>query len=53
MEMKLPVLIGEIYQVNATSLFISFRLKEQAVSFLNRSLGKVNQHILNGKDIYA
>ena len=53
--MKLPVLIGENFLVNATSLFVSFNvIREQAVSFINQYPIKVNQYnILNGRDIYV
>lgn len=52
--MKLPVLIGDLYQENAYSLSNSFGFtKERAVSFITVNSNIVNQHILNGRDIYV
>ena len=50
----MPVLIGDLYQENASGLSISFPFtKERVVSLITVNSNKVNQHILNGRDIYV
>ena len=49
----MPVPSGEINQVYATILIISFESEEQVVSFLSRHSVKVNNYILKGREIYV
>jgi hypothetical protein len=51
--MKLPVLIGEMFLIDAKKSYISFNLfKEQATSSQIINSRKVNQLILNERDLY-
>jgi len=51
--MKLPVLIGEMFLIDAKKSYISFNLiKERAIPFLNLNIQNVSQLILNGRDLY-
>jgi len=54
-EMKLPVLVGDLYQINAASLFISFILnnKRAGSSIFAGYLKNVKKQILNGRDFYV
>jgi hypothetical protein len=50
----LPVLIGDLFKEKVSGLSISFKFtEERVVSFITMNSNKVNQHILNGKDIYV